>query len=532
MTAVATNDESRAAETARDNSDLLLELTNISKRFPGVVALDGVDFDLRRGEVHVLFGENGAGKSTLINIIAGTYPADTGTFKYQGKEIVHLTPHGARVIGISPVFQEFSLVPELTVEQNLFLGRELTAGGFLNRPAMRARARAIVRELNFDLRPDYKVAQLSRAHQQMVEIAKAFLTEVRLLILDEPTASLTDAEAAKLFDLIAKLKASGVGIIYVSHRMREIKQIADRITVLRDGRKIKTVAAGDVSETELVELMTGRKIGVLFPKIEHKPGDKLLETEHVTLADRTVNDVSFYARAGEITGIAGLVGCGKSEIIRAIVGLEPIESGVVRVRGTEVTAPTPAAMMKTGRLLFPLRPRGRRSGAGASGARECLDGGARSARFLAPPDSAAPQRAAHRAGDRRETVAAPAADRACGRVVFRRQPAENPAGARADAGHFGVPVRRAHRRGGCGGQNRNLRIDEGLGGDRGRDRSGLVRPAGGPEPVASALCHAPITDGRRAHWRRYQRAGGAVAFLPRAASRGRGGRRGGNSRAH
>jgi ribose transport system ATP-binding protein len=345
--------ESRAVEAASDNSDLLLDLTNISKRFPGVVALDGVDFNLQRGEVHVLFGENGAGKSTLINIIAGTYPPDTGAFKYQGKEIAHLTPHGARVIGISPVFQEFSLVPELTVEQNLFLGRERTAGGFLNRPAMSARARAIVRELNFDLRPDYKVAQLSRAHQQMVEIAKAFLTEVRLLILDEPTASLTDAEAAKLFDLIAKLKASGVGIIYVSHRMREIKQIADRITVLRDGHKIQTVAAGDVSETELVELMTGRKIGVLFPKIEYKPGEKLLEVEHVTLADRSVNNVSFYARAGEITGIAGLVGCGKSEIIRAIVGLGPMSSGTVRVRGAEVTSPTPAAMMKLGVCYFP-----------------------------------------------------------------------------------------------------------------------------------------------------------------------------------
>jgi ribose transport system ATP-binding protein len=348
-----THDASRGAEAARDASDLLLELTNISKRFPGVVALEGVDFDVRRGEVHVLFGENGAGKSTLTNVIAGTYPADTGTFKYQGKEIAHLTPQGARVIGISPVFQEFSLVPELTVEQNLFLGRELTAGGFLNRRAMHARARAVVQELNFDLRPDYKVAQLSRAHQQMVEIAKAFLTEVRLLILDEPTASLTDAEAAKLFDLVTRLKASGVGIIYVSHRMHEIKQIADRITVLRDGHKIKTVAAGDVSETELVELMTGRKIGVLFPKIEHMPGNKLLEVERVTLVDQSVNDVSFYARAGEITGIAGLVGCGKSEVVRAIVGLEPIESGVVRVHGAEVTAPKPATMTKLGVCYFP-----------------------------------------------------------------------------------------------------------------------------------------------------------------------------------
>ena len=354
MAAVETNDVSRAAEAACDASDLLLELTNISKRFPGVVALDGVDFDLRRGEVHVLFGENGAGKSTLINIIAGTYPADTGTFKYRGREIAYLTPHGARVIGISPVFQEFSLVPELTVEENLFLGRELTAGGFLNRRADAERAPApSSRELNFDLRPDYKVSRLSRAHQQMVEIAKAFLTEVRLLILDEPTASLTDAEAAKLFDLVAKLKAAGVGIIYVSHRMREIKQIADRITVLRDGHKIKTVAASDVSETELVELMTGRKIGVLFPEIEHKPGGKLLEVEHVTLADRSVNDVSFYARAGEITGIAGLVGCGKSEIIRAIVGLEPIESGTIRVHGTAISALTPAAMTKRGICYFP-----------------------------------------------------------------------------------------------------------------------------------------------------------------------------------
>ena len=239
------------------------------------------------------------------------------------------------------------------VRKNLFLGRELTAGGFLNKRAMRARASAIVRELNFDLRPDYKVAQLSRAHQQMVEIAKAFLTEVRLLILDEPTASLTDAEAAKLFELIAKLKAGGVGIIYVSHRMREIKRIADRITVLRDGHKIKTVDAGEVSETELVELMTGRKVGVLFPKIEHRPREKLLEVEHITLSDQSVDDFSFYARAGEITGMAGLVGCGKSELIRAVVGLEPIEAGTIRVRGTAIAAPTPAAMTKHGVCYFP-----------------------------------------------------------------------------------------------------------------------------------------------------------------------------------
>jgi ribose transport system ATP-binding protein len=198
-----------------------------------------------------------------------------------------------------------------------------------------------------------RLDKLSLAHQQMVEIAKAFLTEVRLLILDEPTASLTETEATKLFDLVAKLKASGAGIIYVSHRMREIKRIADRITVLRDGRKIATVRSGDVSETELVELMTGRKIGVLFPRVAHHPGAKRLEVAHLTLADHAVNDVSFHARAGEITGIAGLVGCGKSELIRAVFGLEIIAAGSIRVDDATVTHPTPAELLRRGVCYFP-----------------------------------------------------------------------------------------------------------------------------------------------------------------------------------
>jgi ribose transport system ATP-binding protein len=345
-------DTPRVAASARGDG-LLLELSGVSKFFPGVVALDGVDFDLRPGEVHVLFGENGAGKSTLINIIAGTYAPDAGEFRFRGEEIGRLTPHMARMMGISPVFQEFSLVPELTVEQNLFLGRELTRGGFLLGPAMRARALKVISELGFDLHPDRKVGRLSRAHQQMVEIVKALLADVRLLILDEPTASLTESEAASLFDLIAKLKASGVGIIYVSHRMREIKQIADRITVLRDGRKITTVSAGAVSETELVELMTGRKIGVLFPRIDHRPGKTLLEVERLTLADGAVNEVSFYARAGEITGIAGLVGCGKSELVRAVYGLETIASGEIRVGGRATPRPTPFSSLQAGLCYFP-----------------------------------------------------------------------------------------------------------------------------------------------------------------------------------
>ena len=342
----------RTAQAAR--GDLLLEMTGISKRFPGVLALNDVDFDLRAGEVHVLFGENGAGKSTLINIIAGAFAPDAGEFKFRGRSLVRLRPHAARIMGISPVFQEFSLVPELTVEENLFLGRELGAACFLNHAAMRTKARSVIGELGFDILPDQKVGGLSRAHQQMVEIAKAFLTEVRLLILDEPTASLTEAETQNLFALVNRLKSAGVGIIYVSHRIQEFQKIGDRITVLRDGRKITTVKSGDVSESELVELMTGRKVGVLFPSIEHRPTEKLLEVDDVTLADGLARNVSFFARAGEITGIAGLVGCGKSEIVRAVYGLEALAAGTIRVRGKEIAVrPTPIEMLRHGVCYFP-----------------------------------------------------------------------------------------------------------------------------------------------------------------------------------
>jgi ribose transport system ATP-binding protein len=338
MTDISVAETPRTAQAVRQ--DLLLEMVGICKRFAG--------------EVHVLFGENGAGKSTLINIIAGAFAPDAGEFKFLGRNLVRLKPHAARMMGISPVFQEFSLVPELTVEENLFLGRELGAGGFLNHVAMQAKARAIIGELGFDIAPDQKVGELSRAHQQMVEIAKAFLTEVRLLILDEPTASLTEAETQNLFALVGRLKSAGVGIIYVSHRIQEFQKIGDRITVLRDGRKVATVKSGDVSENELVELMTGRKVGVLFPAIAHQPGERLLEVDDVTLVDQSARNVSFYARAGEITGIAGLVGCGKSEIVRAIYGLEPVATGAVRVKGEAIAArPAPIDMLRRGVCYFP-----------------------------------------------------------------------------------------------------------------------------------------------------------------------------------
>ncbi len=331
----------------------LIEMRGVSKAFPGVKALDNVDFELRPGEVHVLFGENGAGKSTLINIIAGTFAQDSGEYRLMGAPVRGLTPHRARVEGVSPVFQEFSLVPEMTVEANLFLGREIARGGVLDRGAMKSRAAKIIADLGFDLEPGRKVADLSRAHQQMTEIAKALMGEVKVLILDEPTASLTEREASRLFELVAELKASGVGIIYVSHRMAEIRQLADRITVLRDGKLVKTVEAEGVGESELVELMTGRKIDLLFPHVDHKPAERLLEVQGLTLEDGGVLGVDFYARAGEITGIAGLVGCGKSELIRAIYGLEAIESGEIIVAGDAYEEPDPAASLDRGLCYFP-----------------------------------------------------------------------------------------------------------------------------------------------------------------------------------
>ena len=348
------------AEARRDDQagtagsdEPLLAMSGITKQFPGVVALDDVDFDVRRGEVHVLFGENGAGKSTLINIIAGTYPQDNGNMVFDGRRITHLIPHQSRLAGISPVFQEFSLAPDLTVEENLFLGREQARWGVLRKRAMRAKAQAVLRDLGFDLHSGARVGQLMRAQQQMTEIAKALLQELKLFILDEPTASLTERETDKLFALIERLKSEGVGIIYVSHRIKEIRLVGDRVTVLRDGKKIGTVQASDVEETQLVEMMTGRKIDALFPEIDAMAGDAVLEARNLSTADGRLSDVSFEVRAGEIVGVAGLVGCGKSELARAVFGLDKMSAGALNVLGETVERPTPTNMLKRGVCYFP-----------------------------------------------------------------------------------------------------------------------------------------------------------------------------------
>ncbi len=332
---------------------VLLRLEKVSKHFPGVVALDGVDFDLRPGEVHVLFGENGAGKSTLIALAAGVYRPTEGRIEFRGQGIDLASVHQARQLGISAVFQEFSLVPQLTVEENLFLGAELTEKIFLNKRAMHAKAREILDRLGFPLKPGVRVAYLSRAEQQMVEIAKAFRSDLSVLILDEPTASLTERETQRLFMLIEQAKRQDVGVIYITHRMNEIKRIGDRITVLRDGRYVATLNVADASEARLVELMTGRVIAQIFPKVRYQPGATMLDVRGLTTRGGVVSNVSIRVQGGEIVGLAGLVGSGKSEVARACFGVEPVAAGAVAFDGADVTGMTPREMLERGFFYVP-----------------------------------------------------------------------------------------------------------------------------------------------------------------------------------
>lgn len=331
----------------------MLNARGLTKTFGGVTALDQVDFDLQSGEIHALLGENGAGKSTLINLISGTYPRSAGTLSVDGQTITHLTPQLAQALGIAAVFQEFSLVPELSVIQNLFLGHELRTGPFLRSRAMREEADALMSRFGFRVPLDAQVADLSRAQRQMIEIAKALRGRSRVVIFDEPTASLTDGEAEKLFAAIAQLKADGVAIIYVSHRMSEIRSISDRVTVLRGGHKIGTVNTSEISDAELIEMMVGRPVEELFPALSLNAGEERLVVRNLSTSSGRVRDVSITAKAGEVVGLAGLVGCGRSELCRAIFGLEEISGGTIHFSGEALHAPTPHHMLRRGLCYFP-----------------------------------------------------------------------------------------------------------------------------------------------------------------------------------
>lgn len=339
-------------ELNRMNDFHLLHTEGLSRFYPGVRALDAVDFDLSAGEVHVLFGENGAGKSTLISLLAGANTPSAGHIHVRGVAKHFNNVHDARKEGISAVFQEFSLIPTLTVAQNLCLGEEPLHNGMVDKAALLQRAQDRLDELGFDVDASALVATLSRAQQQMTEIAKGLRGQVSVLILDEPTASLTERETASLFTLIGRLKEQGVGIVYISHRMQEIAQIADRVTVLRDGRKVCTVKAEETTHDQLITLMSGRSIENIYPHIASRPGEVILDIQNLSTRSG-VRHASMTVRRGEVVGLAGLVGCGKSELLRAAYGLEKLTHGTVRFKGQDHTNASPAQSLKSGYFYLP-----------------------------------------------------------------------------------------------------------------------------------------------------------------------------------
>ncbi|WP_122519290.1 sugar ABC transporter ATP-binding protein [Pannonibacter phragmitetus] len=334
------------------NRKPLVEMTGIAKHYPGVKALDGVNFTLEAGEVHVLFGENGAGKSTLISILAGVNQPSAGEIRLDG-ELVHFAGvRDAQAAGVGAVFQEFSLVPTMTVAENIYLGDEPRRGPFIDRRAMVREARALFARLGFDVDVSRRVLSLSRAGQQMVEIAKALHRKARILILDEPTASLTERETERLFAFIRSAVTEGVGVVYISHRIQEFQAIASRITVLRDGRLIGTVDAQGISERALVEMMTGRPVDEIYPAITRAAAPEPVLTIR-GLHAWGVAGVDLDIRAGEVLGVAGLVGSGKSRCFRAMLGLNRIEAGEVRLKGRDVTGQPVRRLLREGIFYLP-----------------------------------------------------------------------------------------------------------------------------------------------------------------------------------
>jgi ribose transport system ATP-binding protein len=332
-----------------------LRMNGIVKTFPGVKALDGVSFDVRAGEVHALVGENGAGKSTLMKVLAGAYRADGGTIEIDGKRVAIDGPRAAEALGIGMIYQEFNLVPDLTVVENLLLGHEPVRGPFLDEAAAADHARRVLAELGLALPLRRTARTLAVAEQQLVEIAKALLRKARLIVMDEPTAALTDRETDALFALIAKLKAQGVAFVYISHRLEELPRISDRITVIRDGRTIETRATAALPQDEMIRLMVGRPLGSHFPELPPVPANAPVVLDVRALEAHggvAVRDVSFAVRAGEIVGLAGLVGAGRTDIVRAIAGADVPVSGEIVVRGKRIVVRGPRDAIDAGIALI------------------------------------------------------------------------------------------------------------------------------------------------------------------------------------
>lgn len=321
------------------------------KSFQASPALRDVSIEFKPGSVHVLFGENGAGKSTLIGLLSGVHQPDSGEIMIAGEAKVISSPRAAQALGVSTVFQDPALIPQLTVCENMTLGREPLKNGFLRRRRQNEIAEEALKRIGSRISVTALASDLSRADQQVVEIARALQGAARLLILDEPTASLTEEETERLFDILASLREKGIAMIYITHRMGEIRRIGDEVSVLRDGALIRTARVSDVTDGELVELMTGRRVDAIFPEIPHKPRDGGLDFQNVS--GEGIDGISFHVRRGEIVGMTGLVGSGKGNVGRLCFGLASTTSGVVRVDGADIGPASPEKRLKRGIIYYP-----------------------------------------------------------------------------------------------------------------------------------------------------------------------------------
>ena len=336
-------------------NDFLLEMNSISKFFPGVKALDNMSFDLKPGEVHVLIGENGAGKSTLMKILAGAYTPDGGELLVEGKKITRFDPIAAQKNGIGIIYQEFNLVPYLSVAENIFIDHmPKKLGVFIDKKKMHDEAKKLLDSMAMSVDTHALANSITVAQQQMVEVAKALTHDLKILIMDEPTASLSDREIEQLFEIVESLKKRGIGIIYISHRLQEIPIIGDRVTILRDGKYICTRDVKDVETDELVKLMVGREIKDLYKRNRQEPGETVLKVENLSASEEKLDDISLELKRGEIVGLSGLVGAGRTELARALFHVAEYDSGKIYMFGEEIDKKlTPNQVINRGLSLLP-----------------------------------------------------------------------------------------------------------------------------------------------------------------------------------
>ena len=329
--------------------EVILTMKGIDKSFPGVHALDHVDLEVRKGEVLALMGENGAGKSTLMKVLTGIYKKDSGTITYEGKEVEFANTREAQDNGIVIVHQELNMLGHLTVAQNIFIGREFKKGVRIDDKKMNEEAKKWLDNVKMPFDPKKRLGNLSISQMQSVEIAKAVSQEAKLIILDEPTSSLTDNEVEALFRIMNDLRDKGVAMVYISHKMDEIKRIADDITIMRDGTYVGTWSADELSTDDIIAKMVGRTLTNVYPERKNTPGEVIMEVKHMTsISDKSFQDVSFNLRKGEILGFGGLVGAQRTEVLEGVFGIRALKSGEVYVKGKKVTIKHPADAMKAG----------------------------------------------------------------------------------------------------------------------------------------------------------------------------------------